>query len=528
MEPRIQRLEYKLAAVNNLAGKLLAVEELAAEMGVAIPELEFPSPDTQSSLGSSEPIWPSRGLPKPGSHLEPPGEAAPSCGGKADASPRASRAGSGARPASQGQGVDAASADASHIEPPDGFTRRQMPGSELATPMDRGGGAGGAREGRASERRSGGGNRPGADGKMAQMMVQLKEGRQENTDLKATLDALKEEVDRLGDKLSEAQASLVANAAGASQASGVLTEHCTKLSQETAALRKEGHRVPEVSFADFCRLQSQVAAAQAEVVGNASLVHSLRDKELPAIALQLANVKEVAKHDGAPRDTDTLFHSRLTALEVATNDLQAALKLLNGGLEGMVHMDHLASLEEDLVGKASALDLKILASRTQALIASYGGLAEAVATNAGADASTGEMMSSGPLLSKFRCLTCDQPTTGGPSGAPSPASRGAFLPRLDAMPQRDPSGLNTSAADPRRSGARAGSPPRPRSGDMVEYLNAHHALAGGDGRRPSPNRRGAVGGGLVNPAAASGRVVVTTTTPGKQLTSGAGRTPVFI
>lgn len=40
MEPRIQRLEYKLAAVNNLAGKLLAVEELAAEMGVAIPELE--------------------------------------------------------------------------------------------------------------------------------------------------------------------------------------------------------------------------------------------------------------------------------------------------------------------------------------------------------------------------------------------------------------------------------------------------------------------------------------------------------
>lgn len=70
------------------------------------------------------------------------------------------------------------------------------------------------------------------------------------------------------------------------------------------------------------------------MVGNASLVHSLRDKELPAIALQLANVKEVAKHDGAPRDTDTLFHSRLTALEVATNDLQAALKLLNGGLEG--------------------------------------------------------------------------------------------------------------------------------------------------------------------------------------------------
>lgn len=40
MEPRIQCLEYKLAAVNNLAGKLLAVEELAAEMGVAIPELE--------------------------------------------------------------------------------------------------------------------------------------------------------------------------------------------------------------------------------------------------------------------------------------------------------------------------------------------------------------------------------------------------------------------------------------------------------------------------------------------------------
>lgn len=70
------------------------------------------------------------------------------------------------------------------------------------------------------------------------------------------------------------------------------------------------------------------------MVGNASLVHSLRNKELPAIALQLANVKDVAKRDNAPRDMDNLFHSRITVLEVATNDLRAELKLLNGGLEG--------------------------------------------------------------------------------------------------------------------------------------------------------------------------------------------------
>lgn len=78
----------------------------------------------------------------------------------------------------------------------------------------------------------------------------------------------------------------------------------------------------------------QVAAALAEVVGNATLVHGLRDKELPAIALQLAGVKDAAKRDNAPRDMDNLFHSRITVLEVATNDMQAELKLLNVGLEG--------------------------------------------------------------------------------------------------------------------------------------------------------------------------------------------------
>lgn len=134
-----------------------------------------------------------------------------------------------------------------------------------------------------------------------------------------------------------------------------------------------------------------------------------------------------------------------------------------------------------------------------------------------------------------RCLTCDQPVKSGPSGAPSPASRGAFLPRLDSMPQRDSSGININitAAELRRNaeqhkggGTRVNSPPRPLSGDMDEYLNIHYALAGGDGRHSSPNRKGTAGG-VVNPATASGRVPVVVTA-GKQLASGAGRTPVFI
>ncbi len=44
MDARLAELEGKLRSVYNLAGKLIAVENMAAEFGVDIPDLEVLNP----------------------------------------------------------------------------------------------------------------------------------------------------------------------------------------------------------------------------------------------------------------------------------------------------------------------------------------------------------------------------------------------------------------------------------------------------------------------------------------------------
>ncbi len=53
LESRLSRLEAKLSGVHNVAGKLVALEQMAAGLGVGIPDLEVRRRRSTAATGST-------------------------------------------------------------------------------------------------------------------------------------------------------------------------------------------------------------------------------------------------------------------------------------------------------------------------------------------------------------------------------------------------------------------------------------------------------------------------------------------
>lgn len=225
-------------------------------------------------------------------------------------------------------------------------------------------------------------------------------------------------------------------------------EAVTQLSSEIAAVRALVKREPEVSFADFSIVRSQVEAATREAQGAQEAVAALKEKEIKTLSASIAEVKKwpasasggdggraspgPSGASGGVRDMDTLFHTRISTLEAKMSDIQGEVQhAVSGVLGDLARASDLEELGALLEFKASQEDIQQLAQQQAALATSVNGMASWLTGGAGggpppppppAGAAGGGGGEGGAVLS----VTSRR--KGGGGGTPS--SAGGFLPQV--------------------------------------------------------------------------------------------------
>ncbi|PNH00661.1 hypothetical protein TSOC_013503, partial [Tetrabaena socialis] len=287
----------------------------------------------------------------------------------------------------------------------------------------------------------------GPGGVSAQRMVQLG---QEVAAVRGESDSLREGLERLTQQVAALKAGLGTSAAESLGRLQTVEEGVGALQASVAELviaRREaaGRQAGEVSFADFSMLRSQVDAAVAEARGHGAAVAALAERELPALAARVEEVVEGMRKSGEPRDMDTLFHERINGLEAGMGDLQTEFRAsIESALEGAAKVEELQALEEVVEGKAALDAVRLLQMQAHALGQAVAGMSDSLALRP----ELGETLRSlaagspggGPMATRTKCLTCDQPAArSAPSlgSAEGRAGKGSFLPRLDSMPVKE-------------------------------------------------------------------------------------------
>ncbi|KXZ56196.1 hypothetical protein GPECTOR_1g17 [Gonium pectorale] len=576
IETRLQRLEKRMSGVYNLNGKLVAVETIAAGLGVAIPDLDYPTgggpPTTPPQVAAAAPLaWRPPVATPPLERAaaavgpaatpvaQPPGALAPSSSGTpvhpgAAAAQESGDASVSSRAVSQGgdelwaHGPKPHSA-ASHAASPSGDAGRTPSGhadasaTSSAAPITSTSGTPAAAapaaapaaavaapaSSIAATSTSGApashlpGLSSGMGGVSAQKLVALG---QEVASLRSEKEVLREGLEQLKQQVAGLRSGLGANATESLSRLQHVEETVGSLQAQVADLaaarRDAAARVgSEVSFADFSLFKSQVEASVAEAKGHAAAATALAERDLPALAARLQEVADGVKKTGEPRDIDSLFHERINGLEAALGDLRTELRgNVEAALDGAAKLEELQALADAVEARAPAEAVRSLQQQTQALSAAVTSLSDTLALRpdladslraaAGAAAAAGGSQPMGPLASKLRCLTCDQPVKqpispgGGPEGGRSGRN---FLPRLESLPGKEGlpggpgvmvaelraskeerlAGLTGVAAGTRVGGAGVGL----RQGDLDEYAGGGGGGLGGGGspgRDASPGR----------------------------------------
>ncbi|GLC33000.1 hypothetical protein PLESTB_000381800 [Pleodorina starrii] len=556
LETRLSRLESRLRGVYNLNGKLVAVEQIATGLGVAIPDLEYPTgggppaPLPTAGTAGTAPALPPLQAWRPPVTSQPsyPGtqqlNAAewprPGDGAAAEEAGGAKLPGRGPSPV-----PDSALLTVALSAP---HTRGNSPSHSprlAATPTSpkRLSGIGSPSNsvphaGLLASSATGAGSTAGGP-VSAHRVVQLG---QEVGALRSEAEALRGTVDSLVQQVAGLRAGLGSNAVESLSRLQQVEEGVSSLRAQVADLaaarRDAAARTgSEVTFADLSLLRSQVEGSVAEARAQAAATAALAERELPTLATRVEELGEALKKKGEPRDIDALFHERLNALEGTMGDMKTELLgSIEAAMESAVKVDDLQALEEVLEAKAPAEALRLLQQQTHALSQAVAGIGDAIALRPHVgDALRGGGASgaaSGPLVTKLRCLTCDQPIKQhqslGLSSGGSVIAKGGFLPRLESMPAKEgpPGGPGLMVADlraskeERLSGLQAAVSGRAsgvvKAGELEDY--AHGVGLGGlgglNGSGPqgdgSPGRaversrasRVVVGGGLVKPGPA--------------------------
>ncbi|KAJ9526319.1 hypothetical protein QJQ45_009768, partial [Haematococcus lacustris] len=504
IEQRLQGLEDKLVGVYNLNGKLIALDQIAADLGVDIPDTSLHPPDPDAL------------------HLASQGELV--------------------APAGSEGGLAAAGGVV--VGPP---------------PVDLGAGEGlwpsvGLLPGVARTRS---GSSPNTGMRIGDVVAQVAVLAAEAQATKHLISSLQGEIGSLTSSTSTQQEELGDRVAVLETSAVHLREH---LLQEISAVQRGQQREPEVSFAAFTALGSRVDAAQAEAGRALEAVRELRDKQVAPLLVAVSDLKDQAggclppaltalpalplptwaalltcrlklrtlrcqaqvKVQGEPRDMDTLFHTRLAKLESAVGDIKHEVQLAVGDvLEDVAKVSDLASLEEALESRASQADLRQLALQQANLAQSMNGIAEWLAVRP--ETSDG-IKGIGASVTRFKCLTCDREIKGqglGHSSGPEAKARGSFLPKLEPL-----------------AGGHAGAPVGPGINVAEARRLVEEKLTG----HLSPNRkssplRGTDGDTQGQDEPASNRARATSARTALPMTNsalvpkaapGIGRTPVFL
>ncbi|EFJ43882.1 hypothetical protein VOLCADRAFT_121376 [Volvox carteri f. nagariensis] len=564
LEIRLSRLEKRLTGVYNINGKLVAVEQIASGLGVAIPDLEYPTgggPQQQQQQPPAAAAGPAvQPLPQVQAWRPPAAPAGPQQHSTQQLAPMdwtRPRAAADAT-AADAPGDDAAAPVGSRLtgvrsaSPGMGLAEYMLGGAQPhSAPQTRGSSPshsprlvgtpssprllGSPSSGGAAAARGGLGSAGGAGGASggpvsAQKLVQLG---QEVTSLRTENDSLRNTVDSLLQQVSGLRAGLGSNAVESLSRLQQVEEGVSALRAQVAdlaAARRDAaaRSGSEVTFADFSLLRSQVEGAVAEAKAQAAAAATLAERELPALAARVDELAEALKKKGEPRDIDALFHERINGLETAMGEMKTELLgSIESALEAAVKVDDLQALEEVLEAKAPFDAVRLLQQQTHALGQAVAGISDAIALRP----DLGEALRAGaagggpagPLATKLRCLTCDQPIKNLPGlgslsaggAAAAATAKGSFLPRLESMPAKEglPGGPGLMIADLRSSkedrlaGLQVGSgvPGRGpgggggggvvgiKPGDLEEYVNGVGGLAGltgsGTGQRDgSPGR----------------------------------------
>ncbi|KAG2450578.1 hypothetical protein HYH02_005079 [Chlamydomonas schloesseri] len=606
VESRLARLEARLSGVYNLNGKLLALEQIAGGLGVPVPDLEFPTgggppqaavpqlqlpgwrpptaPDAAAEAGAqpqADELWPS--ATKLGVAPRGASAAAGLVGGglegsTASAAPTAPGAAQGSgQPSTTGVAPTAAAAlprvgSPAYLSPRSlaagtaGGAAQAGP-SRLASMMGAGG-ASMAAQAIVGGLTAGGGAAsptiaPIGAGIGARMAAELAAVRTEN-------EVLREGVERLGQQVASLRSGLGSNAVESLSRLQAVEEGVSGLQAQVAELAAAaraaaGRTGSEVTFADLNLVKSSVEGLAAEQGRQAAALAAVTEHDLPTLAARLEEVAEGLKKGGEPRDMDTLFHERLNGLEAALGDVRTELKgALEERLEGAPTLEDLQALEEALESRASAEALRQLQLRTHALGQAVAGVSDTLALRpelgdqlrnaaqalgtGGGGGGGGGGGSMGPIATKLRCLTCDQPVpapgSGGGAGGKQGSKQqgGSFLPRLESMPgarEGPPVGPGLGIAELRASkeerlaGLAVGGNTGPRGGgggggggtlklgDLDDYANGTGLSIGGV-RGSSPGRDGSPGRQVA--AGRAARVPV----GGKAGNLGHGSKPVFL
>ncbi|KAJ9526604.1 hypothetical protein QJQ45_017632 [Haematococcus lacustris] len=324
IEQRLQGLEDKLVGVYNLNGKLIALDQIAADLGVDIPDTSLHPPDPDALPLASQ------------------GELVP--------------------PAGSEGGLAAAGGVVLGPPPVDLGAGEGLWPSVGLLPV-------------AARARSG--SSPNTGMRIGDVVAQVAVLAAEAQATKHLISSLQGEIGSLTSSTSTQQEELGGRVAVLETSAVHLREH---LLQEISAVQRGQQREPEVSFAAFTALGSRVDAAQAETGRALEAVRELRDKQVAPLLVAVSDLKDQAaqvKVQGEPRDMDTLFHTRLAKLESAVGDIKHEVQLAVGDvLEDVAKVSDLASLEEALESRASQADLRQLALQQANLAQSMNGIAE--------------------------------------------------------------------------------------------------------------------------------------------------------
>eukprot|EP00798_Chlamydomonas_sp_ICE-L_P031624 gene31624-6818_t len=285
--------------------------------------------------------------------------------------------------------------------------------------------------------KSAGGNR------LAEMTARLSQVAEENDILKR----LKEEISELGTSLNDNTSVTMDRVTVVEQS---VKDVRKSLEQETHTLRQMLKREPEVSFADFSALQSQVQTSVKDVLEATATVKIMKEEVIQSVQDDICELKDQVKKSGEPREMDTLFHSRVSALEGKLNDIKNEVHAAVADiLDDVAKIQDLQEIEEELEMKASSADVRQLATQQQQLAQSIGSMAEWLAVRPEtADGTKG----TGSSLTRFKCLTCDREIKTQGQGNGGAQMRGSFLPKLDGVSGGSslPGGPGLNAAEARK------------------------------------------------------------------------------
>lgn len=395
LEARIVELETRLAGVYNIGGKLMAVEDMAEELGIEIADTDYnPGGEGgEKKKAAKPPKEPSAGPLAVFGASKPLAEKSSS----AASSPRKVD-----KPATADKDLDA--------------SRTSL--------------------------RSAGGTR------MLELTTRLTSVAEENEDLRSEIATLKERVSVLKSEVDGHHDSELTRMEGIERSLEGVKEGLEKEINQVRQILKSG---PEVSYADFSALQSKVDSAVNDMQTATANVTEMKEVDLASLEQDLQELRKDVKKANEPREMDTLFHSRVSLLESKLSDIKNEVHAAVADImDDVARIQDLQEIEEELEMKASTLDVKQLAQQQQQLAQSVGSMAEWLAVRPEtADGAKG----TGASLTKFKCLTCDREMRTQGTGNGGAQLRGNFLPKLDNYPASHgpiPGGPGLNAVEARR------------------------------------------------------------------------------